>query len=137
MPVAEFEFESFGRHVVRVEGDWTGSERYFVDGQLAHRYWSLFGGTRSFSACGANIEIRVGLARNLRSIESSAFVDGKLVAQDIFNVYNQQVKEFGSKVRGSAGQNRSVKVWLAKVVVWAIVGFVVFSVIKYFQTHAT
>ena len=67
MPTATFRFGDGLKHECQVVCGNFGNERYFVDGVLVHRHWSLSpNGTREFTA--QNHQLKVQLAVNLRQV---------------------------------------------------------------------
>ncbi|MES2947154.1 MAG: hypothetical protein V4858_01300 [Pseudomonadota bacterium] len=91
MPTATFHFGSNNEHEARVVCGYLGAERYFVDGKLAHEHWSLKPKVvRQFEVHGHTI--RIDFSANLNEIKAKAFVDGELIAADLFAAWNQWFK---------------------------------------------
>jgi hypothetical protein len=135
MPSAQFTFEGKGSHTVRIEGDWIGRERYFVDGKLALSKWSLLGGSSRFTAHGAEIEVVIKFAPRFRGVQSSALVNGQVVAEDLFADYNKQIEDFGRRLGGTPG-DRSLGAWLSKMAVWTVLAFFFFLSIGWLRGGA-
>lgn len=123
MPTATFRFgENLTHECSLVFGNF-GNESYFVDGALVHKHWSLSpSGAREFSACGNHIKIDVSV--NLRRVECKAFVDGVLVADDLFSELNAKF----IRVRN----NRPP--FYLQVIVWFVIAFVILTVLNQLKT---
>lgn len=66
-----------------------GNERYYVNGKLVHSCWNLhLRGSREFQVEGHTV--RIDVAIDLKRVEADAFVDGKLVASDLFAEQNEK-----------------------------------------------
>ena len=118
MPSSSFRFGAHAEHEVRIESGWLGGEKYFVDDVLVLSVWSFrLRGVREFEALGHNIQIRMAI--NRKGAHAEAWVNGKVVATDLFS-------EFNARVVGSNSLGR----WLLKFLVWFVVASVVFTVLK-------
>jgi hypothetical protein len=110
MLTAAFRFGAQDQHTCRLECDYFGRERYFVDERLVHTVWSVTGGLRSFEAAGHRIEI--GIKLHLLSIECDAFVDGMTKASDLFGSINAKIAKARSR--------KVSKVFWIEVAVWLV-----------------
>jgi hypothetical protein len=91
MPTATFRFGPLSEHECRILCGYFGSERYFVDGSLVQKRWSLWAnGSREFRAGGHLLRIEVSV--NLKKVDAAAFVDGQLVASNLFADLNERFK---------------------------------------------
>lgn len=89
MSSAFFRFGPSGEHDFRIECGYFGRERYYVNGKLVHSCWSLhLRRSREFQVKGHTV--RIDTAIDLKRIEADAFVDGKLVATDLFAEQNER-----------------------------------------------
>jgi hypothetical protein len=83
MMSAAFRFGVNDSHEFRAECDMFGGERYFVDGALIEKRWSLgAGGSREFEVDGHRI--RISLRATSKEIRSEAYVDGQLRVKELF-----------------------------------------------------
>lgn len=83
MMSATFRFGANDAHEFRAECDLLGGERYFVDGALVQKRWSLSAsGSREFEAYGHRI--RIVLRAVSRNVQSEAYVDGELRIKELF-----------------------------------------------------
>jgi len=117
MPSTSFRFGPDAEHEVTVQCGYFGREKYFVDGALVLSHWSFWpSGTRGFAARGHTIQIRLSVGLNAARAE--AFVDGELVADDLFAEFNAMVARHGTNFDVPA----KVAFWLV-VAVAAFAGF--------------
>jgi len=118
---ATFRFGDRELHVCRIECGYFGSERYYVNDQLVLKLWSMgIRGARTFEAEGHRIEVRVALS--LRGAQSDAFVDGKLVASDLFADFNARMNPArGSKPLTKSKLIYEVGLWVLLVLVFTLV----------------
>jgi hypothetical protein len=88
---ATFRFGDRQQHVSRFEGGYFGGERYYVNDKLVLEQRNMsMRGAQTFEAEGHRIEFRVLLS--LRDAKGEAYVDGKLVASDLFADFNERIK---------------------------------------------
>ena len=121
MPTAIFCFGEHLEHECQIVCGYFGNERYFVDGALVHKHFSLSpSGSREFAARGH--QLRVEIAINFKQAEARAFVDDVLVADDLFS-------EFNAKLTGMR-KKRPFLLWAA---IWFILTLVFFTVFKAFN----
>jgi len=108
-------------HECQIVCGYFGNERYFVDGALVHKNFSLSPRcSREFAARGH--QLRVEIAINFTQAKARAFVDDVLVADDLFS-------EFNSKLTGMPKK----RPFLLSVAVWFILALVFFTVFKAFN----
>ena len=113
MPTATFRFGEGLTHECSLVFSNFGNESYFVDGALVHKHWSLSpSGARKFTACGYQLQLVVAV--NLKRVECNAFVDGVLVADDLFSELNAKI----IRVR------RNRPPFYLQVIIWFIIAFV-------------
>lgn len=80
---ASFRFGPNDAHEFTAECDLIGGERYFVDGILISKRWSLSPtGTREFEANGHRV--RIVLRSSGKEVLSEAYVDGELKVNELF-----------------------------------------------------
>jgi hypothetical protein len=121
MPSATFRFGPAREHEVSLVCGYFGTERYFVNGRLVRSQWSLHPtGSREFQAFGHRV--RIDLSANLKRVEANAFVDGELVATDLFAKLNEQF-----------ARQRQPRSLLVAVLVGFVAAFVVFTLSKAFS----
>jgi hypothetical protein len=90
MPSASFRFGVNAGHECRVLCESWGREAYYVDGKLLFTRWSAaVRGTRKFTACGH--QLRIDIAVRSSRVDAKAYVDGLLVADDLFAELNQRL----------------------------------------------
>ena len=133
-PVLYFTFSAAdGEHVCRVEFDWLGSERYYVDNQIVLRRWSMFGGTAKFAASGAEIQVRSMFKG--RSPVTEVLVNGKTVVENLLSTYNQEMntrlRAWLSKLEHSSAKPVTSRYRLAKVVIWLVLACAFFALFKW------
>lgn len=121
-------------HDCRIEFDWLGSERYYVDDHLVMKQWSLLGATAEFTAHGVTVLIRSRLEK--REAVTEVFLDG-VVAHP--NLMSESNREFEAKLkRFGLGPSKplTLKSWLGKVAVWAVLAYSFFALFKWLQSSA-
>jgi len=118
---ASFRFGDREQHTCRFEGGYFGSERYYVNDKLVLSLWSIgMRATRTFDAEGHRIEFRVALS--LRGAQSDAYVDGKLVASDLFADFNARMNPARSGKPLSASRLLyQIGLWVLLVLVLVLV----------------
>ena len=121
MPTASFCFGENLEHECQIVCGYFGNERYFVDGALVHRHFSLSpSGSREFAARGH--QLRVEIAINFTQAKARAFVDDVLVADDLFSGFNSAL----------AGMPKKLPFFLS-VAIWFVLALVFFTVFKTFN----
>jgi len=121
MPIATFSFGHANEHQVRMVCNYFGRERYFVDEKLVFSRWSLhFRGVREFEAAGHRI--RIDLSANIKRVDANGFVDGVLVAPDLFAELN---KKFAHQRKP---QNFGVM-----FLIWFVIGIVMLTLLRHFN----
>lgn len=114
-------------HEVRIAWSPWGRERYFVDGELVLSAWNLqMSAIRQFGAHGHAIEVR--LAMTLTRIDASAYVDGQLVASDLFPDFNAKLQQRTAGREPSTG-----RAWWAEVALWSAIALTAFNGVNYFE----
>jgi hypothetical protein len=134
MPIASFKFGAAPEHQVRVEAGWIGRTRYFVDGRLIATYWALNRSTQSFDIDGSIVRVETRLSGDKTKVESKAFVDGQLVADDLFNEYNAQLQSL--RERFPSRRRMSFSQWLIRVCAWAAGTLLILEVYHVWHTGA-
>ena len=131
-PVLNFPFFSAtGSHNCRLEFDWLGAERYYVDDTLVHEQWSLLGSSASFLTNGVEIEVRnrvIDLA-----LVTEVRIDGELKSA---NLMAESTREFNDTLDRMFGPRPTLRNWLLRVALWAVVGFVSYSAYHWLAKHA-
>ena len=117
-----------GDHTCRVEFDWLGHERYFVDDKAVLQRWSLRGGEARFSTHGVQLRILSEVVKGHAVTQVS--LDGKVIVPNLLEEFNRETsKRLGSRSRGGLGR------WLSKVGIWAVISFTLFSLLKWVERH--
>ena len=119
-PVLRFPFtSSTGDHECRIEFDWLGAERYYVDDQIVLKQWSLVGRTASFSAHGVEIEVRNRFES--REAVTQVKIDGTVVFENLLADYNRELRaKLGIGDPRSTGR-RSQKEWIFRIILWFLI----------------
>jgi len=97
-PILHFPFSaSDGIHECRVELDWLGAERYYVDDSLVLEQWSLLGKIATFTAHGVKIQVRTRI--EMRHGVMEVLLDEQVVINNLLADYNTEfsasLKKFG------------------------------------------
>ncbi|WP_180124889.1 hypothetical protein [Rhodoferax sp. BLA1] len=88
-PILHFPFTaSDGIHECRIELDWLGSERYYVDDSLVLDQWSLLGKTATFTAHGVKIQVRTRI--EMRHGVMEVLLDEQVVINNLLADYNTE-----------------------------------------------
>lgn len=124
MPTAIFNFGENLKHECRIELSNFGVEKYYVDGNLVHKSFSLSPkGTRVIKYGEYSLAINVSIG--LRNIETSASVNGEVVCSDLFPEITKTLESVRNK-RLAARENSKgsvvgrIIIWLAIVVILQI-----------------
>lgn len=121
MPSASFRFGTENQHELRMECSYFGGERYFVNDKLLHSYWGLHPRiTREFQAEGH--AVRIDLNANLKRIEVNGFIDGELVAPDLYADLNRQFT-----------QRRKPQNIFITFVIWVVIGIATVTLLRIFN----
>jgi hypothetical protein len=131
-PVLHFSFSSDkGSHQCRLEYDWLGSERYYIDDILVLKQWSLLNSTAKLSFNGVQIAIDNRLVR-LRPI-TEVRINGRLINSNLMEDDNKQFEE---KLEQFFGPKPTLQSWLIKVIIWAAIGFMSYAAFRWVAKHA-
>ncbi len=134
-PVLHFPVASSnGEHKCRIEFDWLGSERYYVDDQLVLRQWSLLGRTATFMIDDVKVEVRSQLRD--RQAVTEVFLNGHLTFANLLDEYN---RELTAKIRRyglARAKPMTLTNWLGKVLVWAVLAYGFFTFFKWLERNA-
>ena len=123
---ATFRFGDRRQHVCRFEGGYFGGERYYVNDKLVLELWNMrMRGAQTFEAEGHRIEFRVALS--LRDAQGEAYVDGKLIASDLFADFNARIKP----ARG--GKPSSAMKIMYEIGLWVLLVLVLVLVFQYWR----
>ena len=124
MPIASFSFGQSSEYECRMVCSYLGRERYFVNGLPVYSRWGFTpSGTREFASNGHHI--RIMIVGGLKRVDAKAFVDGALVASDLFRDFNA---EYAAKLRP-----RSL---ILRVAIWFVVALAVFTALKALRAGA-
>jgi hypothetical protein len=134
-PVLHFPFaSSTGVHKCRIEFDWLGTERYYVDDHLVLRQWSLLGKTAAFTVDDVNVEIRSQIWD--RQAVTEVLLNGHLTFSNLLDEYN---RELIAKIRRYGlvqAKPMTLTNWLGNVLVWTILAYGFFTIYKWLERHA-
>ena len=124
MPTASFSFGQSSEYECRMVCSYFGRERYFVNGLPVFHHWGFTpSGTREFAANGHHIKIMI--VGGLKRVDAKAFVDGALVASDLFRGLNA---EYTAKLRPHR--------LILRAGIWFLAALAVFAAIKAFSAGA-
>ncbi|MBT3067498.1 hypothetical protein [Rhodoferax sp. U11-2br] len=130
-PILHFPFTaSDGIHECRVELDWLGSERYYVDDSLVLDQWSLLGKTATFTAHGVKIQVRTRL--ELRHSVMEVLLDEQVVINNLLADYNT---EFSASLKKFWGAEKPMVLGSlrAKVGIWIVLFLAFFIFFKWLK----
>jgi hypothetical protein len=134
-PILHFPFLALdGEHQCRVEFDWFGTERYYVDNELVLKQWSLLGKTAEFSANGIKIQVRSRIVN--RHAVTEVLLDDKIAHENLLSEYNQELDAKLNKYRIGPGRKLTWTNWLGKVVIWAVLAVAFFTLFKWLGRNA-
>ncbi len=104
-----------------MECSYFGAERYFVNDKLLQSYWSFHPRiTREFQAEGHTV--RIDLNANLKRIEVNGFIDGELVAPDLYADLNRKF-----------AQRRKPQNFFITFAIWVVIGVVTAALLRIFN----
>ncbi len=134
-PVLHFPVvSSSGQHACRIEFDWLGTERYYVDDRLVLRQWSLLGKTARFTVGDVNVEVRSQLKE--RQAVTEVLLNGRLSSENLLSAYNHELSANMRKLGLARAKPMTWKSWLGRVVVWAVLAYVFFAIFKWLERNA-
>lgn len=133
-PILHFPFSaSDGIHECRVELDWLGSERYYVDDSLVLKQWSLLGKTATFTAHGVKIQVRTRV--EMRHAVMEVLLDEHLVINNLLADYNTEISASLKKF-GGAEKPMALGPLRAKVGIWIVLFLAFFIFFKWLERNA-
>jgi hypothetical protein len=133
-PILHFPFSaSDGIHECRVELDWLGAERYYVDDSLVLEQWSLLGKTATFTAHGVKIQVRTRI--EMRHGVMEVLLDEQVVINNLLADYNTEFSAILKKF-GGAGKPMVLGPLRAKVGIWIVLFFAFFIFFKWLERNA-
>jgi hypothetical protein len=133
-PILHFPFSaSDGIHECRVELDWLGAERYYVDDSLVLEQWSLLGKTATFTAHGVKIQVRTRI--EMRHGVMEVLLDEQVVINNLLADYNT---EFSASLKKFGGAEKPMVLGplCAKVGIWIVLFFAFFIFFKWLERNA-
>lgn len=120
MPRASFGFGPANTHTMVVVFRWWGQESYFIDGQLAHKRWSVsLAGSREFKV--GDQAVRIDVSAGPKEYFTRVFVDGKLHVAELFPEVKARVEKWKRPPRSYILQfvvalvGAALVVWLASI----------------------
>jgi hypothetical protein len=133
-PILHFPFSaSDGIHECRVELDWLGAERYYVDDSLVLEQWSLLGKIATFTAHGVKIQVRTRI--EMRHGVMEVLLDEQVVINNLLADYNT---EFSASLKKFGGAEKPMVLGplCAKVGIWIVLFFAFFIFFKWLERNA-
>ncbi len=135
-PVLTFAFTgSDGNpHECRIEFDWLGAERYYVDDQLVVKRWSLLGTNVEFISHGVTILIRSRLEK--QEAVTEALLNGALVHKNLMTESNRELEAKLKRLGLGSRKPLTFGAWLGRVALWAVLAYSFIALFKWLQRGA-
>lgn len=133
-PILHFPFSApDGIHECRVELDWFGSERYYVDDSLVLEQWSLLGKTATFTTHGVKIQVRTRI--EMRKGVMEVLLDEQVAINNLLEDHNTEFRASFKKF-GGAEKSMVLGPLRAKVGIWIVLFLAFFIFFKWLERNA-
>lgn len=110
----------------KVDFSMLGFEKYYFDGRLLKKRWNFrFNDRIEFDTENGKIEIDVSLSS--KSWSTKAFLDGKLLVEELFPEFKQKIEDRKkSKRMGFRGMVKNV-------ILWCVLAIIFMSIFQYLK----
>ena len=111
----------------RVEYDWLGTERYYIDDTLVKERWGVRGSAINISLPNINLELRTEIV--LRTIIVQVFIDGEERIYDVLRDWSRENIKIPQKIESAKKATPRHKMALG-MIFWIAVLFMLFLYFK-------